>query len=145
MKYPEAIAEKLNDLLEKNYDTEKTYRSAADQLDEGRLKSFLTEKALQRYDFGHQLKAEIRNFGEMPEKGSSMEGDIQRAWMNLKASFSGDEEEALLEGITDGEKAAVEEYDDILAEFNFPPSTENLLLKQRQAIYRTLEEVKGLS
>lgn len=44
MKYSESISSKLNDLLEKNYDTEKNYRYAAENVKDSRLKSFLTKE-----------------------------------------------------------------------------------------------------
>ncbi len=138
------VSNKLNDLLEKNYDAEKGYNFAAENVKDTRLKSFFSERAKQRYDFGHELKSEISNFGEKPDKGSSLKGDIHRTWMNLKANFSSDKEEALLEEAIRGEKAAVEEYNEVLDDENIPPSTANLLLKQRNAITEALNNLKKL-
>lgn len=138
------IAARLNDLLEKNYDSEKGYKEAADDVKNERLKEFFKDRASQRYDFGHELKAEIRNFGESPDKGSSVKGDAHRTWMNLKSAFSGDNEEAVLEEAIRGEKAALEDYNKVIKEQELPPSTENLLIKQRNAIERSLEKVKDL-
>ncbi|SDK88981.1 conserved hypothetical protein [Salinimicrobium catena] len=134
----------LNELLEKNYDTEKVYKTAADDVKHEGLKSFFKEKAMQRYDFGHELKAEIRNFGEEPDKGSSMKGDTHRAWMNLKTALSSDKEEAVLEEAIRAEKAAVEDYNKMIKADGFPPTTANLLIKQRNAIERSLAEVREL-
>ncbi len=144
MDYSKEVANKLNELLEKNYDAEKGYKFAAENVKNSRLKSFFEERAKERYDFGHELKSEISNFGEEPEKGSSVKGDIHRSWMNLKATFSSDKEEAILEEAITGEKAAVEEYNEALEDKNLPPSTENLLLKQRNAITAALQKVKAL-
>lgn len=144
MKYSEEIADKLNDLLEKNYDSEKGFRNAADDVKNERLKTFFRNKAQERYDFGHELKSEIRNFGSSPEKGSSVKADAHRAWMNLKAALSGDKEEAVLEEVIKGEKLAVEDYNKVIRDVELPPSTENLLIKQKSAFQKTLEEVKAL-
>lgn len=144
MDYTKEVANKLNELLEKNYDAEKGYKFAAENVKNTRLKSFFEERAKERYDFGHELKSEISNFGEKPEKGSSVKGDIHRSWMNLKATFSSDKEEAILEEAIRGEKAAVEEYNEVLDDENIPPSTKNLLLKQRNAITAALNKVKTL-
>lgn len=138
------VTSKLNELLEKNYDTEKVYKTAADNVKNIRLKSYFKEKAMQRYDFGHELKAEIGSFGETPDKGSSIEGDAYRAWMNLKAAFSSDNEESVLEETIRAEKAAVEDYNKVIKADGFPPTTANLLIKQRNAIERSLNEVKEL-
>lgn len=144
MKYSEKIADKLNDLLAKNYDTEKNYKYAAENVKDPQLKSFFNERAQERYDFGHELKSEIRSFGESPDKGSSFEGDVQRSWMNLKTTFSGNKEEAVLEETVRGEKAAVEEYNEVLHSPEIPPSTQNILMKQRNAITAALNKVKSL-
>lgn len=138
------MAEKLNDLLEKNYDSEKGFKNAAEDVKNPKLKEFFEQRAKQRYDFGHELKREIKNFGEAPDKGTSFKGDAHRAWMDLKSAFSSDNEEAILEEAVRGEKAAVADYNDIINNSEFPPSTANLLIKQRNAIERTLNEVKGL-
>lgn len=143
MKYSEEVSGKLNELLEKNYDTEKNYKFAAENVQDPQLKSFFNERAQERYDFGHELKSEIRNFGESPDKGSSLKGDAQRTWMNLKTNFSSNKAEALLEETIRGEKAAVEEYNQVLQEGTIPPSTQNILMKQRNAITDALNRVKS--
>ena len=144
MSYSKEISNKLNELLEKNYDAEKGYKLAAEKVKSERLKSFFTERASERYDFGHELKSEIRNFGENPDKGSSLKGDAHRSWMNLKASLSNDKDEAVLEEAVRGEKAAVEEYEKILDDKELPASTGNVLMKQKNAIVASLNEVKAL-
>ena len=136
--------EKLNELLEKNYDSEKGFKNAADDVKNERLKTFFEESAKQRYDFGHELKAEIKSLGGTPDKGTSTKADAHRAWMDLKSAFSSDNEEAVLEEAARGEKAAVEDYNKIIKGSEFPPSTANLLIKQRNAIERTFKKVKDL-
>ncbi|WP_324719882.1 ferritin-like domain-containing protein [Salinimicrobium sp. HB62] len=138
------LAAKLNELLEKNYDSEKGFQNAADDVKNPRLKEFFQAKAKERYDFGHELKTEIKNLGESPDKGTSVAGDAHRAWMDLKSAFSSDNEEAILEEAVRGEKTAVEDYNKIIEENGFAPSTANLLIKQRNAIERTFKQVKDL-
>lgn len=142
MKYSEEVAKKLNEILEKTYDAEKGFKFAAEKVKNPQLQSFFTERAKERYDFGHELKSEIRNFGETPEKGSSFAGDAHRTWMNLKTSLSSDKSEAVLEEAIRGEKAAIEEYNDVLKDTNLPPSTGNILTKQRDSITASLNKVK---
>ena len=144
MSYSSKVANKLNELLEKNYDAEKGYKLAAEKVKRENLKKFFADRAQERYDFGHELKSEIRNFGESPDKGSSMAADAHRSWMNLKASLSGDKDEAVLEEAIRGEKAAVEEYEEVLKESDIPASTGNILMKQKNAIVAALNEVKTL-
>jgi uncharacterized protein (TIGR02284 family) len=144
MKYTEKVSNRLNDLLTRTYDAEKGYKLAQDKIDNPSIKKFLNERVQQRYNFGHELKDEISNFGQLPEKGGSIKGDLHRTWMNLTATLSGNETERILEEVERGEKASLEEYNDILNDSDvvLPPSTENLLMKQRNAIESALNVSK---
>ncbi len=142
--YTEEVGEKLNDLLEKTYDAEKGFKAAADNVDNTGLKSYFQRKAQERYDFGHALKTEIRQFGQEVDKGDSLVSKAHRSWMDLKSFFSSDDEESMLEEAIKGEKKAIEEYDDVLNDTNLPPSTETLLRKQRTSIESGLNKIKRM-
>tara|TARA_R110002074_G_scaffold197610_14_gene365000 strand:- start:4463 stop:4912 length:450 start_codon:yes stop_codon:yes gene_type:complete len=142
--YTEVIGEKLNDLLEKTYDAEKGFKKAAENTEHKQLKSFFESKAKQRYDFGHELKAEITSFGQNIDKGDSIAGKAHRAWMDVKALFSLDNEEAMLEEAIRGEKAAIEEYKDVLEDSSLPSTTATVLRSQKAAIENGLANIKML-
>jgi len=69
MKYSERISNRLNDLLTRTYDAEKGYKLVQEKVYNSNIKKFLSDKIQQRYRFGHELKAEIQNFGKLLEKG----------------------------------------------------------------------------
>ena len=144
MKYTTEISNRLNDLLEKTYDAEKGYKLAADEAKEPYVKDFLKDKEKQRRAFGFELKSEIMEYGELPEKGGSLGGDLHRLWMKLKPLMSSEKTEKILEEVERGEKASLEEYNDILknSETRLPPSTERLLIQQRDAIQAALNTSK---
>ncbi len=142
--YTEEVGKKLNGLLEKTYDAEKGFKKAAENTDHSGLSSYFENKAKQRYDFGHALKSEIKMFGQEVDKGDSLTGKAHRAWMDVKALFSSDDDEAMLEEAIRGEKAALEEYEDVLKETSLPSSTSTILRSQRQAIENGLSNIKSL-
>ena len=144
MSYSDEIAKKLNTLLEKNYDAEAGYKKAAEDVKNPTLKTYFQSRAKDRYDFGHELKDEIRSFGKEPDKGTSLTGDLHRAWMDLKSAFSSDKEEAILEEAIRGEKAAVKDYNEITNDREVPPSTSNILIKQRNSVEEALIEAEAL-
>lgn len=144
MSYSDNIANELNELLEKNYDAEAGYKKAAEDVKNQDLKNYFNSRAKDRYDFGHQLKDEIKSFGHEPEKGTSLKGDAHRMWMDLKSAFSNDKEESILEEAIRGEKAAIEDYNKIIAKNDLPPSTENLIIRQRNSVKEALNEVQAL-
>lgn len=144
MNYSEKVSGKLNALLEKNNDAEKGYKYAAENAKDPQLKAFFSERAQERYDFSHELETEIRYFGENPDKGSSLAGDAHRTWMNLKSSLSSNKDEAAMEEAVRGEQVAADEYEDVLKDPNIPPTTANLLLKQKNGIVAALNKLKSM-
>lgn len=144
MSYTKEVSQKLNDLLTKNYDAEAGYKLAKEQVDSTRLQNFFDTQAQERYNFGHELKEEIRSYGEEVDKGTSLKGDAHRAWMNLKSTFTSDNEEAILEEAIRGEKTAVEEYNSVISETTLPPSTKNILTKHRDEILNSLTRVTAM-
>lgn len=142
--YTEDIGDRLNDLLEKNYDAEKGFKKASENAKHSGLKTYFSNKAQERYDFGHQIKAELRNYGEQPDKGGSVTGAAHRTWMEVKSWFAGDDDEAMLEEAIRGEKASVDEYKDVLSETALPASTKQLLEIQKNTIQHGLANIKTM-
>ncbi|NAY92675.1 PA2169 family four-helix-bundle protein [Muricauda sp. JGD-17] len=141
MEYTVEISNKLNELLERTYDAEKGFKQVADKADNEVIREFFEDRAKQRYDFGHELKKEIKAFGQNPDKGGSTKGTFHRRWIDFKSLFTSNDDEAILEEVKRGEKEAIETYNDLINDTNFvlPPSTENLLMRQRNMIRETLD------
>jgi len=142
--YTEEVGNKLNALLEKTYDAEKGFKKAAENVKNPALKNYFATKAQQRYDFGHELKSEIKSFGQEVDKGGSITGDAHRAWMDVKALFSSDNEESMLEESIRGEKSSLNEYQEVLNETSLPSSTQNILATQKTKIESGLSTIKTL-
>ncbi|WP_452223191.1 ferritin-like domain-containing protein [Lacinutrix chionoecetis] len=142
--YTEEVGKKLNELLERTYDAEKGFKKAAENADHAGLKSYFNKKAQERYDFGHELKTEIRSFGQEVDKGGSVKGTLHRAWMDTKALFSADNAESMLEESIRGEKAAIDEYKDVMEDVSLPSSTKSILQNQKSKIETGLNTIKGL-
>ncbi|MEO9571220.1 MAG: PA2169 family four-helix-bundle protein [Polaribacter sp.] len=134
MKYTEKISNKLNELLEKNYDAEKGYLNSAENVDSTTLKIFFKRRASERSQFAKDLRTEILSYGQIPEDNGSFKGTMHRNWMSLKSLFSSNNEEAILEEAIRGEKASFDEYEEILKEDSFAPSTRKMLEQQKQKI-----------
>ncbi|MBC3758182.1 PA2169 family four-helix-bundle protein [Hyunsoonleella sp. SJ7] len=142
MKYTEKISKNLNELLIKNYDAEKGYRSAAENVDSHTLKQFFDRMASERAEFASEIKTEIRRFGEEPKDSGSFKGLVHRNWMDLKTLFSSNDEVAIIEEVIRGEEKSLDAYYDILKERNLPASIDALLFKQKSAIQATINSVK---
>ena len=143
MKFSEEVAKKLNNLLEKNYDAEKGYQDAAERIENPTMKDFLQEQAQKRYDFGHEIKTEIKNYGEEPDKGGSAKGTVHRAWMDLKAAVASSSEEQVMEEVQRGEQSAINEYNEVISETSLPTSVQQILTKQRDQIVEAQQSAKN--
>ncbi|WP_318343865.1 ferritin-like domain-containing protein [Flagellimonas baculiformis] len=141
MKYTVEMSNKLNELLERTYDAEKGFKQVAEKVDNKTLEEFFLDRAQQRHNFGHELKSEIRSFGQAPDKGGSGKATLHRSWIDFRSLIASNTEEAILKEVHRGEKEAIATYNDILQdkEFVLPPSTEGLLMRHRNAIRETLD------
>src|SRR5690606_4063439 len=104
MKYTVEMSNKLNELLERTYDAEKGFKQVAEKVDNKTLEKFFLNHAKQRFDFGQELKSEIRLYGETPEKGGSAKASLHRSWIDFRSLVSSNTEEALLKEVHRGEK-----------------------------------------
>jgi uncharacterized protein (TIGR02284 family) len=142
MKYSEKISNKLNELLVKNYDAEKGYLNAIENVESDRLKMFFKRRASERSEFAKELRTEILQYGQIPEDSGSFKGTLHRNWMSLKSTFSSNNEEAILEEAIRGEEASLEDYNELVTERNLPPSIDKLVLKHRNAIQSAINTEK---
>ncbi len=140
----EKLSDQLEEILEKNKDAEKGYRNAADNADNNSLKTFFQNKANDRKTFYSDLKRElVVNYDDINDNGS-FTGTIHRAWMDVKGFFSADNDESMLEEAIRGEKASVEEYEEVLADTTLPPSIATILRQQKSKIQNDLSQVRGM-
>jgi len=142
--YTETISSKLNNLLERTYDAEKGFKKAAENTEHTYLKRYFERKSLERQNFGIELNNEIRAFGESPENSGSFEGAAHRTWMDIKAMFSVDNDESMLEEAIRGENTALSDYNDVINDHGLPMSTQSILIRQRDAISGDLQTIKRL-
>ena len=136
------VVRSLNELLTRAYDAEKGYEEAAEKVSDDLLKKIFLDTAKQRYDFGHELKDEIRRLGGTPDKGSSLAGDAHRLWMSVRTALSGKDEKAVLDEVLRGEKEALRFYEKTLENVELQNHTRLLLKKQYDRIELTEERME---
>ncbi|WP_179008106.1 ferritin-like domain-containing protein [Winogradskyella forsetii] len=146
--YDEKTENKLNDLIEKAYDAEKGFKTVAEHVDNPKLKSFFNEKARERSEHVNDLTTTLRKKGmDVNQNDGSISGSLHRAWIDTKAFFSVDDDESMLEEVRNGEKQAIDDYEDILNHCELNPTLRELLLKQKseiQASYNKADYLEGI-
>ena len=138
------LVSNLQGLLEKNYDAELGFKNALLNAESPLLKTYLKNQSAQRARFATELDNEIRSLNETPIESGSVTGSLHRTWMDIKNTFTGENDEAVLEECIRGEKASVNAYQETLKENNFPPQISSVLTKQADEINKTLSSVKRL-
>ena len=139
-----AIIDAINDLITVNYDGERGYKEAAEDVTDARLKAWFKEYAQQRYDFGHELKAELSQLGGTPDKGTSVAADLHRIWIDLKSAVAGNDEAAVIDECIRGEENAIERYDKVLQHDSLPASARTVVARQRNQIQAALGKIQDL-
>ena len=143
MKYTEEISNKLNELLEKNYDAEKGYIDATQNVESNNLKMFFKRRATERSEFAKELRTEILQYGQIPADSGTLKGTLHRNWMNLKTTFTSNDEKAILNEAIRGEEASLEEYNTLITARNLPPTIDGLIAKHRNAIQAAINTEKA--
>jgi uncharacterized protein (TIGR02284 family) len=111
-------------------------------VDNVNVKNFFKNRAEERSRFARELRTEILTYGELPEDSGSFKGTLHRNWMNLKATFSSNNEETILSEALRGEKASLEEYNELLSNNKFPSRLIEMLREQRNCIEAAINSVK---
>jgi len=138
------LVEQLEEILEKNTDAQKGYTKAAENTDSQSLQNYFNRKAKERKSFNDALKAElVATYDEIDEHGS-FTGTVHRTWMDIKNFFSGNSDEAMLEEAIRGEKASVEEYEEILKHSELPMRVSTLIRDQYMKIRTDLNKIRSL-
>lgn len=134
----------LNDLIETCRDGQNGFKEAAENVKSPDLKSFFTQVAAERGQFVQELQAQVRTLGGDPEKSGSTAGAIHRVWMDLKGTFTGKDDHAILAECERGEDSAVDAYKDAIKDGELLPNLLVIVERQFQTIQQTHNRVKQM-
>ena len=137
--------EVLNDLIKINYDRIEGYRRAAEE-----SKSFdidlhpvFTKMADESRLNVSELTQHVAKLGGDAESGSTTMGKIYRAWMDVKAAFTGKDRVSILASCEFGEDQAQKAYDDALAsEADLDVETRTLITSQKATLKKSHDIIK---
>lgn len=104
----------LNELIETSKDGEEGFRTAADNVENVVLQTFFVEKAERCREGAEQLQDIVRAMGDTPARSGSMAGAVHRLWVNIRGTFSGMDDAAILAECERGEEAAAHAYEEAL-------------------------------
>jgi uncharacterized protein (TIGR02284 family) len=145
MKNKETI-EILNDLIEIHNDRVKGYTRAIDELkdEDVDLKTLFAGMIDESRRMRMALGQEVQALGGEMEEGTTNSGKIYRAWMDVKAVFTGHSRQTVLENCEFGEDAAQKAYRTALSADNLPVYLRETLTQQQQTLRDSHDEIKAL-
>ena len=135
--------EVLNDLIEINNDRNEGYKKAARQTSDEDLRSLFTNMANQSTQNVSELKM-LLSGEEKPADGTTLRGKIYRTWMDVKATFGGDDRKSLLASCEFGEDAAQKAYKTALEEKELSLDTRQVIEKQRTTQKEAHDKIKRM-
>uniref|UniRef100_F4CCA6 DUF2383 domain-containing protein n=1 Tax=Sphingobacterium sp. (strain 21) TaxID=743722 RepID=F4CCA6_SPHS2 len=139
-------AEVLNDLIEINNDRIAGYERAIEELDDANtdLVALFRDMIQESRNYNMELISEVQKTGAEIEEGTTASGKIYRAWMDVKAMFTGSDRKAVLASCEGGEDAAQKAYKMAIEENELAPDTLALIQKQKASLKLSHDKIKAL-
>lgn len=139
------IEDHLKDLVSKNEDAIKGFEKASENSKEVGIKNYFETKVIDRMQFLKEIRASVPelDLGNVQIEGSAA-STLHRTWMDVKAFFAGDNDEAMLEEAVRGDKAAINDYDKALAETMMPHRLKEIIRAQKERLQNDLKTTEIL-
>ncbi len=141
----EKLTEVLNDLIRINNDRTTGYENASEEAKsiDVDLQAVFNKMANESKKYAAELTNEVKRLGGMPATGTTNSGKIHRAWMDVKATFSGKNRQAILESCEFGEDAAQKAYKAALAsDAEISAETRQLITDQQSSLKSSHDIIK---
>ena len=138
--------EVLNDLVTINNDRIVGYERALEETNtqDADLRILFTSMIDESRKIRIDLAGEVQALGGEFEAGTTTSGKLYRAWMDVKAVFTGHDRHAVLANCERGEDAAQDAYKDALSENNVPGYIRTMLEAQKQILKASHDRIKAL-
>jgi uncharacterized protein (TIGR02284 family) len=146
MEKSKEVIEVLNDLVMINNDRIAGYQHAIKDLksEDEDLKQLFDRMIVESQQLKSDLANEIQVLHGEVEKGSSETGKIYRAWLDVKAIFTGESRYRILANCEEGEDAAQRAYKKALETNRLPVFLRELLNGQQITLRSSHDEIRSL-
>lgn len=138
--------ETLNDLVVINNDRIVGYERALEETSEADadLKSLFKNMIDESRKIRLDLAGEVQSLGGEFEAGTTASGKLYRAWMDVKAVFTGHDRHTVLANCERGEDAAQSAYKEALSGNHIPGYIRSMLEAQKQMLRVSHDRIKAL-
>jgi uncharacterized protein (TIGR02284 family) len=139
------LIEVLNDLIRINNDRVAGYEKAADEARDidVDLRAIFARMAEESRQYAAELTQAVVKLGGEPATGTTNSGKIYRVWMDVKAKFTGNSRQAVLENCEFGEDAAQRAYESALkTDAEMPDEIRQLIANQKASLKTSHDIIK---
>ena len=142
----ETNTEVLNDLIKINNDRIKGYEKAAKETakEDADLRQLFTDLASDSVRYAEELKSLTVGKSPSPGDETTLDGDIYRAWMDVKATFSGKSRKAILASCEFGEDAAQKAYEKALKKPGLSSDVSQRIIDQKAQLKLAHDKIKRM-
>jgi len=139
------VVEILNDLIAINNDRINGYEHALKELsdEDADLRPLFLSMIDESREIKIDLGREVEVYKGDIDTGTTTKGKIYRAWMDIKAVFTGHNRHAVLENCEYGEDAAQRAYQDALDAKELPGFILDMIYDQQQMLKASHNEIKA--
>ena len=135
----------LNDLIRINNDRIEGYQRAATEARDidVDLRGIFNRMSDESRQYASELTQEVVKLGGEPATGTTTSGKIYRVWMDVKATFSGKDRQAVLENCEFGEDAAQKAYNSALeSDAEMSADIRQLITNQKASLKTSHDVIK---
>ena len=135
-------SETLRDLIRINNDRVTGYSKAATQTDDQELQSLFSQLSQQSRQFASELRNLVSDNDNNVTDETTTAGKIYRTWMDVKATFGGDDRKGILASCEFGEDAAQKAYKEALEEDDLTPDVRVTVERQKATLRQAHDKIK---
>jgi uncharacterized protein (TIGR02284 family) len=133
----------LNGLVETCRDGQNGFLEAAEHVQSPELKEYFNKVSLERSQLVGELQQQIHALGGDPENTGSTAAALHRAWIDVKGTLTGRDDQSILDECERGEDSAVEAYTDALDE-DLPANIRSVVETQLSEVKQVHDRVKQM-
>ena len=137
-----ANSETLRDLIRINNDRVTGYSKAATQTDDQELQSLFSQLSQQSRQFASELRSLVSDNDKNVTDETTTAGKIYRTWMDVKATFGGDDRKGILASCEFGEDAAQKAYKEALEDDDLNPGARARIEQQKATLRQAHDKIK---
>ena len=145
MQNSESLINILNELVQVNNDRITGYAKAAEEIDadDTDLKDIFHKMASDSRENVKELSQLIEKSGGDVSRETTLPGNIYRAWMDVKAAFTGSGRKSILSLCEYGEDAAQKAYEEVLSsDTEIDAESRQLIMSQKSALKESHNIIK---